>query len=119
MSVVNNISPIKEVRIKQRTEPWVNSEILQSIKERDKAFKAFKSDKSDQKFSTLKSYKSKHRLYTAKKDFFQSKLETENKDSKSPWHCLKELGMPSKKGKASSVSIGLNIDGEVCFEKVL
>ena len=25
--------------------------------------------------------------------------------------------MPSKKGKASSVNIGLNIGGEVCFEK--
>lgn len=25
--------------------------------------------------------------------------------------------MSSKKGKASSVSIGLNIDGEVCFDK--
>ena len=30
-SVVNNISPIKYVRIKQRTEPWINAEILQSI----------------------------------------------------------------------------------------
>ena len=28
MNIANNISPIKKVRIKQRTEPWVNSEIL-------------------------------------------------------------------------------------------
>lgn len=70
-SVVNNISPIKEVRIKQRTEPWVNSEILQSIKERDKAFKAFKRDKSDQTFSTFKDLRSKTQtlIYTTKKDF--------------------------------------------------
>ena len=27
------------------------------------------------------------------------------------------MGMPSKKGKASSVNIGLNSGGEVCFEK--
>ena len=67
MSVVNNISPIKEVRIKQRIEPGFNSEILQSIKERNKAFKAFKSDKSDQKFSTFKELRNKTQtlIYTA------------------------------------------------------
>ena len=54
MSVVNNISPIKEVRIKQRTEPWINAEILQSINNRDRAFKVFKGDKSEQNFSTFK-----------------------------------------------------------------
>ena len=52
-----------------------------------------------------------------RRTFFQSKLETSNKDSKSLWHSLKELGMPSKKGKASSLNIGLNIGGEECFEK--
>ena len=119
MSVVNNISPINEVRIKQGTEPWINAEILQSINDRDRAFKVFKGDKSEQNFSTFKDLRNKTQtlIYNAKKNFFQSKLETSNKDSKSLWRSLKELGMPSKKGKASSVSIGLNIGGEVCFEK--
>ena len=52
-------------------------------------------------------------IYTAKKDVFQSKLATENKDSKS----LKDLHMPSKKGKASSVNNVLNFDGEAYFDK--
>ena len=50
MSGVNNVSPIKEVRIKQRTEPWINAEILQSIYDRDMAFKAFKGEKSEHFF---------------------------------------------------------------------
>ena len=54
MRVVNNISPVKEVRIKQRTAPWINDEILQSIQEKDKAFKVLKCDKSEQKFSLFK-----------------------------------------------------------------
>ena len=62
MSVINNISPIKEVRIKQRTEPWINAEILQSINDRDNAFKAFKGDKSEQNFSTSRIYEIKLRL---------------------------------------------------------
>ena len=119
MSVVNNISPIKEVRIKQRTEPWINAEILQSINNRDSALKVFKGDKSEQNFSTFKDLRNKTQtlIYNAKKNFFQSKLETSNKDSKSLWRSLKELGMPSKKGKASILNIGLNIGGEVSFEK--
>ena len=98
MSGVNNISPIKEVRIKQRTEPWINAEILQSIYDRDRAFKVFKGDKSEQNFSTFKDLRNKTQtlIYNAKKNFFQCKLET--------YH-------PRK------VSIGLNIGGEVCFEK--
>ena len=85
MSVVNNFSPIKEVRIKQRTEPWVNAGILQSINDRDRAFKAFEGYKSEQNFATFKDLRNKTRtlIYHAKKIFFQSKLETSNKDSKS------------------------------------
>lgn len=41
-SLVDDIAHIKEVRIKQRTEPWFNDEILQSIKDRDKPFKHLK-----------------------------------------------------------------------------
>lgn len=32
------IAPIKEVRIKQRTEPWITDNILQNIQDRDKVF---------------------------------------------------------------------------------
>ena len=38
--------------------------------------------------------------------------------SKSLWQSLKDLGMPSKKGKASSGNIGLKIDGELSFDKL-
>lgn len=42
VSVIDNIAPIKQLRIKQRTEPWINSDILQSINHRDKAFNKFR-----------------------------------------------------------------------------
>ena len=35
LSVLNEIAPIKEIRLKQRTEPWMTSNILDMIKERD------------------------------------------------------------------------------------
>ena len=100
-SLVDDIAPIKEVRIKQRTEPWVNDEILQSIKDRDKAFETFKNDRSDEKFTVFKQLRNKTQtlIYNAKKNFFKDKLKHENNDSKSLWNSPKQLGMPSKKGK--------------------
>ena len=31
-SVSDSVAPVKEVKLKQRTEPWMNSEILQNIR---------------------------------------------------------------------------------------
>ena len=46
LSTLDTIAPVKFVRIKQRTEEWVNSEVLDCIKDRDKAFYLFKREKS-------------------------------------------------------------------------
>ena len=54
-------------------------------------------------------------IYRAKKDYFKAKIESD--DSKSLWQSLRDLGMPSKKNKASSSTIGLKIDNELCFDK--
>ena len=70
INVVNNISPIKEVRIKQRTEPWINAEISQSINDRDRAFKVFKGDKSEQDFSTFKDLRNKTQTLQCKEELF-------------------------------------------------
>ena len=53
LTVVDNIAPIKEVRIKNRTEPWIDSEILHSINARDRACQTFKRDQSDQNYSVF------------------------------------------------------------------
>ena len=50
MSAFDNIAPMKEVHIKQRTQPLITNEILQCIKDRDKAFRVYKKDSSDDNF---------------------------------------------------------------------
>ena len=44
-SVLDKLAPIKEVRLKQRTEPWMENDILELIKARDKALHSFRSSK--------------------------------------------------------------------------
>ena len=51
------MSPIKEIRMKQRTKLLVTNDILKSIKERDKAFHDFKQHKTEETFfNFLKSF---------------------------------------------------------------
>ena len=45
--IINEVAPEKEIRIKCRTEPWINCEILDLIKERDRALIQLNKNKSD------------------------------------------------------------------------
>ena len=78
LSIVNNMSPIKEVRMKQRTELWVTNDILKSIKERDKAFRDFKKHKTEETFSIFKKLrnKTKNLILNAKRNYSKDKLES-------------------------------------------
>ena len=42
MKVVDKVAPVKEVRLKQGSEHWFNSNILSKIQKRDVAFNAYK-----------------------------------------------------------------------------
>ena len=41
-SVLDIVAALKEVRLKQRTEPWMNSDILQNIRHRDETLNKFR-----------------------------------------------------------------------------
>lgn len=38
MNILDSVAPIKEIRIKQRTEPWISADILECIQIRDNRF---------------------------------------------------------------------------------
>ena len=81
LSIVNKMSPIKEVRMKQRTELWVTNDILKSIKERDKAFRDFKNHKTEETFSIFKELQNNTQnfILNAKRNYLKDKLESEKK----------------------------------------
>ena len=45
--VVNKIAPMKEICIKNNTAEWVDEEVLEGIKTRDKLFRKFKKSRSN------------------------------------------------------------------------
>ena len=45
--VIDKVAPFREIRIKQRTNPWMNSQILAKIRKRDELLSKFKRDRND------------------------------------------------------------------------
>ena len=78
LSVLNNIAPVKEVRIRKCTKrTWITTDILQRIKSRNKAFLVYKSEKSNEAFNHFKDIRNEVQtlIYTAKKKYFADKLD--------------------------------------------
>ena len=87
LSILNNIASMKEVCIKQHTEPWVTTDILQRIESRDTAFHVYKTEKSNEAFDHFKGISNEVQtlIYTAKKNYFADELEDNNHNSKLLW----------------------------------
>ena len=72
LSVVNTIAPVKEVRLKQRTEPWISSEIFDLIKQRDLYSYQYKKSKDMDVYKLFCQFRNKvqRAIKMAKSDFF-------------------------------------------------
>ena len=119
VSILNTLAPIKEIRIKQDTEPWMCSEILDLIKQRDHYLKMFKQSKSSTDIAQHHMLRNQvtHKIKKAKAQFIKTSI-VENKGNPTQlWRVLQDLGC-SKKCKTKETSIGINIDNSICFDKV-
>ena len=76
MQAINEIAPLKEIRVKNNNQEWFDREILEAIWSRDKLFKKFK--KSKLQLDELSYKQSKHAvqnlIISKKKTFFENKL---------------------------------------------
>ena len=98
----------------------MDSDILQAINERDRAFHKYKVDKSEISYNTFKKLRNSVQslILSAKKNYYKSTLEENKNNSNSLWKILKSLGLPSKKGSSTpNANICLKINDSICFEK--
>ena len=114
---LNDTVPEKEIRIKGRTEPWIDAEVLELMQERDRALYNANHNKSDSNLrSTYKRLRNKVIKQTRKikSKHFCEKIE-ENKDNpKLLWRQLNTIGYSNKSKEKSKIV--LEIDGEKCFD---
>ena len=72
LEVLDKIAPLKETRIKQRSQPWINNDILDTIHLRDNILSEFKITKLPGLFKEYKTIRNKvqRMVDEAKNDFF-------------------------------------------------
>ena len=114
--VVNEIAPKKMMCVKNDTCEWVDDEIFEAIRTRDKFFRKFK--RSRLHIDGVNFRRARNKLQTMiknkKRNFISNKLTENIAKPKELWKTLSQLGIQSKKKTTSKIC--LKDDGEVNFE---
>ena len=115
-SVIEEIAPIKEVRVKSNSQDWFDAEINEEIQRRDKLLAKFKKSRSHSDNENYKKSRNKvqRMIKDKKKNFVIGKLDDNIGKPKELWKSLKSLGLPSK--ESSSATICLEKDGILSFD---
>jgi hypothetical protein len=93
MNILDSVAPIKEIRVKQRTEPWISADILDCIQIRDSLFQKFKkSGKSDhyKTFCKLRNHVQRS-CKIANSEYFSSQIEENKNNPKKLWSNFKSV----------------------------
>ena len=115
-SVIDEIAPIKEVRVKSNSQDWFDAEINEEIERRDKLLAKFKKSRSHSDNENYKKSRNKvqRMIKDKKKNFVIGKLNDNIGKPNELWKSLKSLGLPSK--KSSSATTCLEKDGILSFD---
>ena len=115
-SVIDEITPIKEVQVKSNSQDWFDAEINEEIERRDKLLAKFKKSRSHSDNENYKKSRNKvqRMIKDKKKHFVIGKLNDNIGKPKELWKSLKSLGLPSK--ESSSATICLEKDGILSFD---
>ena len=116
MTVIDNLAPSKNKRIKGKSQNWFDAEIMEKISDRDKLFKTFKKSRLHVDKDNYKEARNEVQklIRTKKKAYFESKL-TENAGKPNQlWKCLKSLGL--KFERSISNITGLENDKSANFD---
>ena len=76
ISVLYSVAPVQGIRIQQRLEPWLTSEIIELMKERDRLLYMFRKQKTSELYKTYCSYRNKvqRNINQANADYMSNKM---------------------------------------------
>ena len=99
--------------LKQRTEPWMSTEILNLIKERDESLSTFEKCKRPEDYKHFCKLRNKvqREIKLARYNYISGKIEENRNEPRKLWKQLKDLEYIKIKLK-----IVLNIDNESCHD---
>ena len=88
MNILDEEAPVKEIRVKQRTEPWMTNDILEMLKERDRALYTFRKSgltEDYKKFCSLRN-KLQREIKVAKSNYFSDMITGAIVQDKMVWN---------------------------------
>ena len=117
-ATLDSVAPLKRVRIRNHSDPWITSEILESIRERDSWLRRSRKDRHDpdhyEKYRQARN-RVQNEIRIAKRQYMVNKID-ENKDNpKQLWKYLKDLGYQCN--SKESGNIVLEVDGKKYHDK--
>ena len=107
IEVVNNISPLKILRIKNTNSEWFDRKIAEQLSIRDKLFKKFKSNRLNIDWEIYKEARNEVQktIKQKKKRYYEEKLSENTAKPKELWQLLKSLGLSIKKNSPSNICL--------------
>lgn len=117
-TVLDSVAPVKEVRIKNQSDPWISAEILESIRERDSWLRKSRGDThSSENYQMYRKMRNKvhNDIRNAKRHYMIEKIDEYKDKPKELWKHLKTLGYQSKSNTSSNTV--LDVNGEKCHDK--
>ena len=118
LGVLDVVAPSKDIRIKQSIEPWMSSEILDLIRNRDRCLNKYRKSKNQESYDKYLFFRNQVNYKKSKgKSNYYVHIVNENQNKiKKLWQALKSLGTSSK-CKTKSCNIGLKINDVLNFDK--
>ena len=108
---IDSVAPLKEIRVRNKVNPWMNADILSSIRKRNSLFSRFKRDRSDtvlyKEYCHVRN-KVQRDIKLAKETFFKNGVERNRGNSGKLWGHLKSLGFSKKASGSSSIVLEQN-----------
>ena len=98
LGILNKVAPVKLVRIKQGTDPWMTGEVLHLIHEVNRSLQQFKKTKSNEWYDKYVYLRNQVQIKKtqAKSDYYVNKVEENKNQPKKLWETLKTLGTSSE-----------------------
>ena len=102
--IADDMCSIKNFNIIKHKDPWITPELLELIRDKDRALKKAKRTRSDNDWHISKRLQNScfSRIRKAKGDRFKSELDTNKSDSKKFWKSIHELIPKNSKNKNKS-----------------
>ena len=114
--IIDEVAPMREVRVRKNTQEWMDQEVLEGIRIRDRLLTKFRSSRAHVDYVNFKKARNhvQNLIKKKKKSFVVGKLNENIGKPKDLWKCLKSLGLSS--GNNSPSKICLNDKGKQSFD---